>query len=95
MINDLVTTKKKKKKKPLRLLKDQHFCRMDELPNEVIFKTFVIEVINNKKSTIILVKYRKDRSESALGTSDHLLLDNLPNLGPVISRWGINKFENC
>jgi hypothetical protein len=26
---------------------------------------------------------------------DHLLLDNAPNLGPLISRWEINKFENC
>jgi hypothetical protein len=26
---------------------------------------------------------------------DHLLLDNAPNIGPLISRWEINKFENC
>jgi hypothetical protein len=26
---------------------------------------------------------------------DHLLLDSVPNLGPLISRWEINKFENC
>ncbi len=26
---------------------------------------------------------------------DHLLLDSAPNLGPLISRWVINKFENC
>ncbi len=25
----------------------------------------------------------------------HLLLDSAPNLGPLISRWEINKFENC
>jgi hypothetical protein len=28
-------------------------------------------------------------------TPDHLLLDSAPNLGPLISRWEINKFENC
>ncbi len=28
-------------------------------------------------------------------TPDHLLLDGAPNLGPLISRWEINKFENC
>ncbi len=28
-------------------------------------------------------------------TPDHLLLDSAPNLGPPISRWEINKFENC
>jgi hypothetical protein len=25
---------------------------------------------------------------------DHLLLDGAPNLGPLISRWEINKFKN-
>ncbi len=28
-------------------------------------------------------------------SSDHLLLDSVPNLGPVTSRWEINKVENC
>ncbi len=27
--------------------------------------------------------------------ADHLLLDSALNLGPLISRWEINKFENC
>jgi hypothetical protein len=26
---------------------------------------------------------------------DHLSLDSAPNLGPLISRWEINKFKNC
>ncbi len=26
---------------------------------------------------------------------DHLFLDSAPNLGPLISRWEINEFENC
>ncbi len=26
---------------------------------------------------------------------DHVLLDSAPNLGPLISRWETNKFENC
>ncbi len=26
---------------------------------------------------------------------DHLLLKSVPNLEPLISRWEINKFENC
>jgi hypothetical protein len=26
---------------------------------------------------------------------DHLLLDSAPNLGPLIWRWEIYKFENC
>jgi hypothetical protein len=28
-------------------------------------------------------------------TPDNLLLDSVPNLGPLISRWEINKFDNC
>jgi hypothetical protein len=26
---------------------------------------------------------------------DRLLLDSAPNIGPLISRWEINEFENC
>jgi hypothetical protein len=26
---------------------------------------------------------------------DHLLFDSAPNFGPLISRWEMNKFENC
>ncbi len=26
---------------------------------------------------------------------DHLILDIAPNLGPLLSRWEINRFENC
>ncbi len=26
---------------------------------------------------------------------DQLLLDNVPNLGPLMTRWEINKLENC
>jgi hypothetical protein len=29
------------------------------------------------------------------GTPDHLLLDSVPNLGPLISRWEINELKNC
>ncbi len=32
---------------------------------------------------------------SVLVPPDHLLLDSAPNLGPLISCWEINKFENC
>ncbi len=26
---------------------------------------------------------------------DHLLLNRSPNIGPLISRWELNKFKNC
>ncbi len=28
-------------------------------------------------------------------TPEHLLLDSAPGLGPLISRWEINKFKTC
>ncbi len=28
-------------------------------------------------------------------TPDHLLLDRSPNIGPLISRWELDKFKNC
>ncbi len=28
-------------------------------------------------------------------TPDHLLLDSAPNIGPLISRWELDKFKNC
>jgi hypothetical protein len=41
-----------------------------------------------EKSEILFLLYNRD-------TPDHQLLDRVPNLGPLISRWGINYFENC
>jgi hypothetical protein len=32
--------------------------------------------------------------KKTLGTPNHLLLDSAPNLGPLLSRWEINKFSN-
>ncbi len=37
----------------------------------------------------------RDSLLEVYGTPDNLLLDSVPNLGPLISRWEINKFENC
>ncbi len=28
-------------------------------------------------------------------TPHHLLLDRCPNIGPLISHWGLEKFKNC
>jgi hypothetical protein len=42
-----------------------------------------------------LIENRKTESLVRFTTPDHLLLDSAPNLGPLISRWEINKFENC
>ncbi len=32
---------------------------------------------------------------SLLGPPHHLLLDSAPNLGPLISRWELDKFKDC
>jgi hypothetical protein len=39
--------------------------------------------------------YRRQKHQQQVRTPDHLLLNSAPNLGPLISRWKINKFENC
>ncbi len=39
----------------------------------------------SKRITIVVLPY--------FNTPDHILLDSAPNLGPLISRWEINKFE--
>jgi hypothetical protein len=26
---------------------------------------------------------------------DHLLLDSVPDIGPIISRWELEKFKDC
>ncbi len=39
-----------------------------------------------------LMSFRKGNTCT---TPNHLLLDTAPNLGPLISPWEINKFENC
>jgi hypothetical protein len=38
---------------------------------------------------------RESKTLANKDTPDYLLLDSVPNLGPLISRWEINKFENC
>jgi hypothetical protein len=50
------------------------------------------------QSTIFFFICARDISFSVLFiilTPDHLLLDSAPNVGPLISRWEINNFENC
>jgi hypothetical protein len=48
----------------------------------------------NVNITVYLSKFEIAPDTQAV-PSDHLLLDSAPNLGPLISRWEINKFENC
>ncbi len=60
--------------------------------NEVIHDQSVIKKMtqNSKKknSKFLLVVVRE-------GTPDHLLLDWSPKIGPLISRWELDKFKNC
>jgi hypothetical protein len=41
----------------------------------------------SKKKSIICYRFNC--------TPDHLLLDGAPNIGPLISRWELDKFKNC
>jgi hypothetical protein len=34
-------------------------------------------------------------SYHSYGTPDQLFLDRSPNIGPLISRWELDKFKNC
>jgi hypothetical protein len=55
---------------------------LDSCQNLVIYRRFTADLGDNFENTYILPYY-------------HLLLDSAPNLGLLISRWEINKFENC
>jgi hypothetical protein len=37
----------------------------------------------------------KNMGDKGYVTPKHSFLDSDPNLEPLISRWEINKFENC
>jgi hypothetical protein len=42
-----------------------------------------------------ILRWRCQRKKKKTLPPDHLLFDSAPNLGPLISRWEINKFQNC
>jgi hypothetical protein len=43
----------------------------------------------------LLITTRKRYAWFRIVHPDHLLLDSVPNLGPLISRWERDKFKNC
>jgi hypothetical protein len=57
----------------------------------------LILILQNTK----IAKKRKEKSLMKIPIHpsrvplDHPILGLSPNLGPLISRWEINKFENC
>jgi hypothetical protein len=40
-------------------------------------------------------KVHKNSVRSSTVSTDHLLLDKSPNIGPLKSRWELDKFKNC
>jgi hypothetical protein len=44
---------------------------------------------------LVIDQVHISQMQISYNTPDHLLLDSAPNLGPLISRWKINKFESC
>jgi hypothetical protein len=40
------------------------------------------------------MKYTVSKVKNMRVPPDRLLLDSAPNLGPLMSRWEINKFKN-
>ncbi len=47
----------------------------------------MVMVIRNRGYLLLLLIY--------FVPSDHLLLERSPNIGPLISRWELDKFKNC
>ncbi len=46
-------------------------------------------------STKLMQKQDSTESWTTYRTPDHLLSDSAPNIGPLISRWELDKFKNC
>ncbi len=59
------------------------------MPSEIYFPLLRIE------SNQLNVQLSANQCIFVLLPLDHLLLDSAPNLGPLISRWEIKKFEYC
>jgi hypothetical protein len=45
------------------------------------FTSFKSKIVHGRRDAII--------------TPDHILLDSAPNVGPLISRWELDRFKNC
>ncbi len=75
-----------------------HFSRRDHLTPNVVGLERVIEMMPGGIQLMLLLVHIIKISTLIFSwwknTPDHLLLDSAPNLGPLISRWEINKFEN-
>jgi hypothetical protein len=57
-----------------------------------------IKINLNKIAIIVnigICKHSQRRSLSKVLPHDHLLLDSAPNIGPLISRWELDKFKIC
>jgi hypothetical protein len=53
------------------------------------------QILLYKTSISNLFTFTTPTAFSSFLPHDHLLLESAPNLGRLISRWEINKFENC
>ncbi len=65
--------------------------------NSKCCKIFWVLTSHNCSDSLIMSSQKSATSYSWLFIvpPDHLLLDRSPNIGPLISRWELDKFKNC
>jgi hypothetical protein len=72
----------------------------------VVFQNASLKMSKKSQQQATRHKYKKDCNrhtrrlkrrfhERHIPSTEHLLLDSVPNLGPHIPRCKIDKFENC
>jgi hypothetical protein len=49
----------------------------------------------NSPIVLAIMEWEEYKGDNKKVVPDQLSLDSAPNLGPLISRWEINKFDNC
>ncbi len=64
---------------------------------EALFLSLPITQRHPKFSNSILNVFQDKGmwKKNSHNTPDHLILDSAPNIGPLISRWELEKFKNC
>jgi hypothetical protein len=50
---------------------------------------------SRRKSYSVQIRFASSQLRTQKMPPDNLLLDSVPNLGPLISHWELDKFKNC
>jgi hypothetical protein len=52
-------------------------------------------ILSDQLDTSVFLSTVEGLFTESIGTPDHILLDSVPNIGPLIPRWELEKFQNC